>query len=210
MTSSRNRSGIPVVISGPSGAGKTTLGRLVLDGASNMRESISYTTRPPRRGEEDGVHYHFIDDMRFDTMLADDGFLEWSNVHGFRYGTGRDWVNDQLSESRDILFVLDIHGGMELKRRINAVTIVLTPPNMASLKNRLERRGTDSPEVIRRRLSTANLEIEQGLDLYDYVVSNIKIESALHDVLSIIRTEHILRSDRSAIKSELLLTNNPL
>jgi len=196
--------GLPIVISGPSGCGKTTLSKFILDSSSSMMESVSYTTRPPRMGEEDGVNYHFVSNDQFNDMIRSGGFLEWSEVHGFKYGTGAEWVREKLSNLKDLLFVLDISGGMQLKASIDAITILLVPPSIASLEERLVRRGTDDADVIARRMSSASTEISDGLKLYDYVVRNHRLESALYDILSIIRTEHIRRVDRKLINHYLL------
>ena len=198
-------SGLPIVLSGPSGCGKTTISRLILDSNRDMIESVSYTTRPPRHGEESGVHYNFIDDAQFAEMQSTGGFLESANVHGFMYGTGALWVESELSRNRNVLFVLDINGGMALKQAVNAVTIFVVPPNLKSLQERLVRRGTDSDDIMQRRLASAPDEIRSGIDLYDYIVYNNKLEVALNDILSIIRTEHIIRRSRKDILNNLLV-----
>jgi guanylate kinase len=186
--------GLPIVLSGPSGCGKTTLSKMLLDSSDRIHESISYTTRPPRRGEENGVHYHFVSDERFAEMVAQNAFLESSVVHGFSYGTSAEDVERRLAEENDVLFVLDIAGGTVMHNLIGAINIFIVPPSVEALEDRLIRRGTDSSEVICKRMDSARNEIAMGLQLYPYVIMNSKVESALSDIMSIIRVEKIRRN----------------
>lgn len=196
--------GLPVVISGPSGSGKTTLSRLVIDSCRNMKMSVSTTTRPPRKGEEDGVHYNFVSEDQFKKAIAEGSFLEWSEVHGFMYGTSSDLTRSSIEAGTDMLFVLDIGGGLLVKQRLDSVNIFLVPPAISDLEERLRRRGTDNEDVILRRLNTAPGEVKVGVIEYDYVVENHRLENALGDILSIIRAEKIRRANRELISNNVI------
>lgn len=203
------RKGFPIVLSAPSGTGKTTLAHLLNNSMDKLNLSVSYTTRPIRGTEQDGVNYHFIDVPRFKKMIEDGAFLEWAEVHGNYYGSGSQWTADSLALGKDVLFDIDVQGGLQIKQHYeDAVTIFITPPSFAELEKRLERRGTESADSIRRRLDAAKDEIKIGLEKYDYVINNEKIDRALFDLTSIIRTHHIIRIDRQKIEARLFDTEN--
>ncbi len=203
------RKGFPIVLSAPSGTGKTTLAHLLHNSMDKLSLSVSYTTRPIRGSEQDGINYHFIDEKSFKKMIEADAFLEWAEVHGNYYGSGAKWTADSLNSGKDVLFDIDVQGGLQIKSHYeDAVTIFITPPSFDELEKRLVRRGTESPESIRRRLDSAKDEIKTGLEKYDYVINNEKLDRALFDLTSIIRTHHIMRIDRQKIESRLFNPEN--
>lgn len=199
------RKGFPIVLSAPSGTGKTTLAHLLVNSMDKLNLSVSYTTRSMRGSEQDGINYHFIDEARFLQMIGEKAFLEWAEVHGNYYGSGADWTHENLINGRDVLFDIDVQGGLQIKsHHPDAVTIFITPPSFEELEKRLLRRGTESHESIKQRMLAAKDEILIGLEKYDYVINNEKLDRALFDLTSIIRTQHIMRLDRDKIKQRLL------
>lgn len=176
-----------VIIVAPSGSGKSTLIQKLKEDFPNLEESISYTTRAPRKGEEDKVHYHFITEEEFIRRRDEGEFLEWAQVHSNFYGTSKSFVEERLKQGQDILFDLDVQGTDAFKEYFNdeAKAIFIAPPNIAELENRLRQRGTDSKEVIERRLENSKKEILRKDD-YDYCVVNDDLERAykkLHDIV---------------------------
>lgn len=198
------RKGFPIVLSAPSGTGKTTLAHLLNNSMDKLALSVSYTTRPMRGSEQDGVNYNFVDQKLFEEMIKAEEFLEWAQVHGHYYGSGAKWTSENLEHNRYVLFDIDVQGGLQIKKHYeDAVTIFITPPSFEELEKRLVRRGTESPESIKQRLEAAREEIIIGLEKYDYVINNEKIDRALFDLTSIIRTHHIMRIDRNKIQNRL-------
>ncbi|WP_208998363.1 guanylate kinase [Roseibium aquae] len=179
-----------LVLSSPSGAGKSTIARLLLEKEDNLSLSISVTTRPRRSSEVDGVHYHFIDKARFEQMKAHDELLEWAEVHGNYYATPRGPVETSLDNGQDVLFDIDIQGTFQLydKMRDDVVSIFILPPSIAEMKSRLRRRAEDTDDVILRRLKTAVGEMRHW-SKYDYVVVNDDLERAYDSVRAILRAE---------------------
>lgn len=199
------RRGFPVVLSAASGTGKTTLSHLLLDSDRSLVLSISTTTRAPRGSEEHGVDYHFVDVASFEAMIARGAFIEHARVHGNHYGSSREWTEAQLAQGTDVLFDIDVQGGRQIKKLFpEAVLIFILPPTMDELEGRLRRRGTDSDEVIARRLAAARAEISAGLRDYDYLVVNERLDQALGDLSAIVRTHRIRSADRSEISSRLV------
>jgi len=184
------RRGLMLVLSSPSGAGKSTIARLLLEKETNLSLSISVTTRPRRSSEVDGVHYHFLDNARFDQMKEHDELLEWAQVHENYYATPRRPVEDALEAGQDVLFDIDIQGTFQLyeKMRSDVVSIFILPPSIAEMKSRLRRRAEDSEDVIMRRLKTAVGEMRHW-SKYDYVVVNDDLERAYESVRAILRAE---------------------
>jgi len=188
------RRGLMLVLSSPSGAGKTTLSRLLLERYSSIELSISVTTRKPRPGEVDGRDYHFIDSVRFDAMAARGDLLEWAEVFGNRYGTPRAPVERILAAGRDVLFDIDWQGTQQLreKGRADLVSVFVLPPSIPALEARLHTRAQDSNEVIRARMSTAADEMSHWAE-YDYVVINHEIGGAFDDLCAILAAERLKR-----------------
>lgn len=199
------RKGIPIVLSAPSGTGKTTLAHLLVNSMDKLCLSVSYTTRAIRGIEQDGISYHFIDKPKFQEMIDNKEFIEHASVHGNLYGSSYAWTQEMLILGKDVLFDIDVQGGLQIKKHYpDAVTIFVTPPSFMELENRLHLRGTDSKEDIEQRLKAARLEIMVGLEKYDYVINNEKLDRALFDLTAIIRAHHIMRIDREKIKNRLM------
>ncbi len=185
-TSQDTDSGKLFIISAPSGAGKTTLCRAILNHFPQMRYSVSYTTRPPRPGEENGVDYHFFSKTDFEIGLKNGQWAEWATVHGNYYGTNALFVENELAAGRDILLDIDVQGAKQvLNRYPNSVAIFIMPPSMEILKNRLLARDTDSHEDIETRLNNAESEIAQK-DLYRHVVVNDELSLAIKELIDLI------------------------
>jgi guanylate kinase len=198
------RQGIPFVLSAPSGTGKTTLAHLLVNSMDKLLLSVSYTTRAIRGTEQEGVNYHFISLEKFQDMIANNEFLEWANVHDNYYGSGLEWTKKNISNGLNVLFDIDVQGGLQIKKNYpEAVTIFITPPSFEELEKRLLSRGTDSHDNIKKRLEAARGEIMVGLENYDYVINNEKLDRALFDLTSIIRAHHIMRIDREKIRNRL-------
>jgi guanylate kinase len=188
------RRGLMLVLSSPSGAGKTTLSRLLLRSDRKVELSISVTTRPKRRGEVNGRDYHFIDRARFDDMVARGDLLEWAEVFGYRYGTPRQPVTKALQAGRDVLFDIDWQGTQQLreKARTDLVSVFILPPTAKELERRLKRRAQDSKSVIGSRMAMAAGEMSHW-DTYDYVIVNRDIDQALAEVCAILAAERLKR-----------------
>jgi len=194
------RRGVLFVLSSPSGAGKSTIARKLLASEPELSMSVSYTTRPPRPGEVDGRDYHFVDLERFREMVANHEFLEWAHVFGHRYGTPKNDVFHVLSEGRDILFDIDWQGAQQLHQLAggDVVRVFILPPSMEELRQRLERRATDSPEVIEARMERATNEVSHW-DGYDYVLVNDDVEQCFACVKTILAAERLKRSRQTGI-----------
>lgn len=179
-----------VIISSPSGAGKTTLARRLIAEFDNLDFSVSYTTRPPRVNETDGVDYCFVDQATFERMVADGAFAEWAEVHGNRYGTSREAVERALEGGRDVVFDVDWQGGRSLSEKWpdDSVKIFILPPDLVTLEARLRRRATDADDVIRRRLRKAIEEIEH-YDEYTHLIVNDDLEQAYR----VLRATYLVR-----------------
>ena len=192
--SARRRRGLLIVLSSPSGAGKTTVSRMLMEAEPGIRMSVSATTRPKRPGETDDVDYHFVSDEEFDRMIAAGEFVEWAYVFGYRYGTPKAPVKAALRAGRDILFDIDWQGARQLEPDFgeHLVTIFLLPPSMAELERRLRARGTDSEEVIADRMRRAADEIDHWAE-YEYVLVNRDMEECLARVRAILAAERSKR-----------------
>lgn len=185
------RRGLMLILSSPSGAGKTTLTRMLLEHKPlDLTLSISVTTRPRRSSEVDGIHYSFITKKQFDAMRDRGELLEWAQVHGNFYGTPNEPVEQALSVGRDVLFDIDYQGTQQVKSKAgdDVVTIFILPPSMDELKARLERRAEDSPETIEKRLANARKEIGRW-ELYDYVLVNDDLQKTFYDLIAILTAE---------------------
>jgi guanylate kinase len=195
--------GLQLILSAPSGAGKTTLAHRLLAAEPGAHFSVSYTTRAPRGQEKDGVDYHFVDEAAFRQMIARDELLEWAQVHGHLYGSHRDTVA-RAAEGRLVVYDIDVQGGNSIKKKcLMAVAVFILPPSMAELERRLRDRRTDADEVIRRRLQVARAEIERGCQSYDYLVTNDSLDRAVADLSAIVRAER-LRRERAGVWRESL------
>jgi guanylate kinase len=188
------RRGLMFVLSSPSGAGKTTLSRMLVAETPALQMSVSATTRPMRPGEVEGKDYYFVDQRRFDAMIAKRELLEWATVFGNRYGTPRAPVEASLAAGHDILFDIDWQGTQQLRSRSpnDVVSVFILPPTVAALEQRLHTRAQDSEEVIRGRMKKAGDEMSH-FDAYDYIVVNDNIGIAFEAVKSILRAEQLKR-----------------
>ena len=180
-------SGLLFIVAAPSGAGKTTLVRALLAACPHVHLSISYTTRPPRPGEENGREYHFVSAERFRAMIDNDDFLEWAEVHGHFYGTSRRWIAAERAAGHDVLLEIDWQGAQQVRRHFSdAIGIFILPPSLEVLARRLKGRGTDSPEVIARRLAAAHEEMRH-VGEFGYVIINDALDTARDDFIAIVR-----------------------
>lgn len=194
------RRGLMLILSSPSGAGKTTLTRdLLSDRALDLTLSISVTTRTRRSSEVHGIHYSFVSKDEFIKLRDRDDLLEWAEVHGNFYGTPREPVEKVLCEGRDMIFDIDYQGTQQVLEKVggDAVTIFILPPSMKELKARLERRAEDAPEVIAKRLENSRNEISRW-PMYDYVIVNEDIQRALNEVKAIVVAERLKRTRSDA------------
>ena len=196
------RRGLMFVLSSPSGAGKTTLSRLLIERMPGLRMSVSATTRPMRPGEVDGRDYIFVDQPRFKDMVQRHELLEWATVFDNSYGTPRAPVEAALSAGRDVLFDIDWQGTQQLreKARADVVSVFILPPSAADLEKRLHSRAQDSDEVIRKRMSRASHEMSHWAE-YDYIVINHNVDDAFAEVQSILKAERLKRERRTGLVS---------
>jgi guanylate kinase len=188
-----NRRGMILILSSPSGAGKTTLTRMLMqDKALDLTLSVSVTTRPRRSSEVDGIHYRFTDQREFDRMKKGGDLLEWAEVHGNFYGTPREPVEKVLAQGRDMLFDVDWQGARQMRERLgdDVVSVFVLPPSMRELRARLERRAEDSPTSIGARLDNARKEIERWRN-YQYVIVNDDLQRGYRDVVAIVTAERL-------------------
>lgn len=197
-----SRRGLMLVLSSPSGAGKTTLSRLLLDKDKAIDLSISVTTRLRRAGEVNGRDYHFIDITKFRAMKKSGDLLEWAQVFGNFYGTPRGPVERTLSRGKDVLFDIDWQGANQLRRKVrdDLVTVFVLPPSAPELRRRLHTRAQDSEQVIRRRMAEAVREISHWEE-YDYVVVNYDVQDALGALRTILSAERMKRTRQTTLES---------
>ena len=191
------RRGLMFVLSSPSGAGKTTLSRMLMERTPGLQMSVSATTRPMRPGEVEGHDYLFVDAPKFEAMVKQDQLLEWATVFGNRYGTPRAPVEAALSAGRDVLFDIDWQGTQQLREKAGAdvVSVFILPPSAADLEKRLHTRAQDSDEVIRGRMDRASHELSHWAE-YDYIVVNQNVDDAFSEVQSILKAERLKRARR--------------
>ena len=194
------RRGLLFILSSPSGAGKTTLSRMLIDADPEIALSVSATTRPPRPGEQDGVHYHFVSDAEFDRMVAEDDFYEWAHVFNHRYGTPKGAIRAGLKTGQDYLFDIDWQGTQQLyqKDQQDVVSVFILPPSLPELRRRLESRAQDSAAVIDGRMERARAEISHWAE-YDYVVVNDDVTECFARVHEILDAERMRRTRQTGL-----------
>jgi guanylate kinase len=177
------------VVSAPSGAGKSSLVKALVQADSRVRPSISHTTRAPRGQEQDGREYFFVTDGQFDALASENGFLEWASVHGNRYGTSRAGIQASMAQGCDVILEIDWQGALQIRQRFaDAILIFVLPPSLDVLRARLTQRGEDAPETIALRLQNAERELARA-DRFDYVIINDSFERALSDLKTIVHAQ---------------------
>jgi guanylate kinase len=197
-----------IIVSAPSGAGKTTLVAGALGRDNRARPSISFTSRRPRADEKQGVHYHFVSRAEFEAMIANGDFLEWAEVHGNLYGTSRRAVEEVRSSGSDVILTIDIQGAAQARQLFpDAVSVFIMPPSLDALAERLESRGTDTAHDRRLRLESAIHEMEQYVN-FDYVVINDDLNRAINELGAIITAERCRTRRRGEIGARILQTFN--
>jgi guanylate kinase len=179
------------VVAAPSGAGKSSLVKALLELDSHVHPSISHTTRAPRGQEKHGREYYFISNAEFDEMIKTNAFVEWASVHGQKYGTSKTIIEDRISKGGDVILEIDFQGALQIRKIFtNAVLIFILPPSWEELRSRLERRGEDTPEVIDLRLKNAALEVAQAKE-FDFVIINELFDRALFDLKAIVHAQRL-------------------
>jgi len=179
------------VVAAPSGAGKSSLVKALLELDSRVQPSVSHTTRPPRGQEKHGREYFFVSAQEFDAMVLADAFVEWAFVHGQRYGTSKKAIEERIAQGADVILEIDFQGALSIKRIFaNAVLIFILPPSWEELRSRLERRGEDAPDVIEVRLQNAATEMAQARE-FDFVIINELFERALFDLKAIVHAQRL-------------------
>ena len=194
------RRGLMLILSSPSGAGKTTISRMLLERDAEITLSVSATTRPQRPGEIEGTHYHFVSQAEFDRMVEADEFYEWATVFGHSYGTPKAQIRAGLKEGQDFLFDIDWQGTQQLfqKDQQDVVRVFILPPSLDALHDRLTGRGTDSTAVIAARMERARAEISHW-DGYDYVVINDEVEACYAKVRDVLEAERMKRARQTGL-----------
>ena len=197
-------SGTLYIVSSPSGGGKTSLVKALLEAEPDARRSISHTTRAPRPGEADGRDYHFVTLEVFQRMQQAGDFLESAEIHGHHYGTSQKWIAGEQREGRDVVLVIDWQGAQQVRRLTrDVVSIFVLPPSLEVLESRLKGRGQDDPEAVRRRMAAAREEISHAPE-YDYVIINEDFSRAALDLRSIVRAERLESARQLARHSSLI------
>lgn len=191
------------VVAAPSGAGKSSLVRALLELDSHVQPSVSHTTRAPRGQEKHGREYYFVSKPEFDAMVQADAFLEWASVHDHRYGTSKKAIEERMTQGADVVLEIDFQGAMQVKKIFaNAITIFVLPPSWEELRSRLERRGEDAPEVIELRLRNAALEVAQAQH-FDFVIINEMFDRALFDLKAIVHSQRLKFSAQRRARAEV-------
>ena len=190
------------VVAAPSGAGKSSLVKALMEVDSGVQPSVSHTTRPPRGQEKHGREYFFASEQDFDAMIQQDAFLEWANVHNYRYGTSRKVIEQSVASGGDVILEIDFQGAINIKRIFaNAVLIFILPPSWEELRSRLIRRAEDSPEVIELRLKNAEVEVAQAAS-FDFVIINELFDRALFDLKAIVHAQSLKFSAQRRARAE--------
>ena len=196
------------VVAAPSGAGKSSLVKALRSFDARVYPSVSHTTRAPRGQEKHGREYYFASDAEFDTMVANDAFVEWANVHGKRYGTSKKGIQDRLAKGEDVLLEIDYQGALQVRSAFpQAVLIFILPPSWEELRSRLENRGEDAPEVIELRMKNAEEEMAQ-VGKFDFVIINELFESALFDLKAIIHSQRLKYASQLRLRSDVFESLN--
>ena len=191
------------VVAAPSGAGKSSLVKALLELDSHLGVSVSHTTRAPRGQEQDGREYHFVDPAAFQAMIDRGEFFEWAEVHGNRYGTSRTGIEARLMAGEDVVLEIDWQGATQIKQLFpHAVLIFILPPSWQELEQRLKRRGEDQPEVIALRMSNARLEVAQAQH-FDYVIINALFETALFDLKTVVHSQRLKYAAQRRARSQV-------
>ncbi|MCO5102410.1 MAG: guanylate kinase [Burkholderiaceae bacterium] len=202
MTSTTEYPGNLFVVAAPSGAGKSSLVKALLELDSHVHPSISHTTRAPRGQEKHGREYFFVSESEFDAMVASEAFVEWAMVHGNRYGTSKKSIEERIAQGNDVILEIDFQGALQIKQAFaNAVLVFILPPSWDELRSRLERRGEDSPEVIQTRLSNAEAEMAQ-VHQFDFVIINELFERALFDLKAIAHAQRLKYAAQRRARAE--------
>jgi guanylate kinase len=179
------------VVAAPSGAGKSSLVKALMELDNQVQPSVSHTTRAPRGQEKHGREYFFVSSQEFDSMVLSDAFVEWAHVHGQRYGTSKKMIEDRMNQGADVVLEIDYQGAIQIKRMYaNAVLIFILPPSWEELRSRLERRGEDAPDIIELRLKNAAEELAQARE-FDFVIINEVFERALFDLKAIVHAQRL-------------------
>jgi guanylate kinase len=179
------------VVAAPSGAGKSSLVKALMELDNQVQPSVSHTTRAPRGQEKHGREYFFVSSQEFDSMVLSDAFVEWAHVHGQRYGTSKKMIEDRMAQGADVVLEIDYQGALQIKRMYaNAVLIFILPPSWEELRSRLERRGEDTPAIIELRLKNAAEELAQAKE-FDFVIINEIFERALFDLKAIVHAQRL-------------------
>lgn len=191
------------VVAAPSGAGKSSLVKALLELDSHLAVSVSHTTRAPRGQEQDGREYHFISNAQFDAMIEHGDFFEWAEVHGNRYGTSRNAIETRLQAGEDVVLEIDYQGALQIKQLFaHAVLIFILPPSWDELRQRLQRRGEDQPDVIAQRMVNARHEVAQARH-FDYVIINALFETALFDLKTVVHSQRLKYASQQRSKSQV-------
>jgi guanylate kinase len=179
------------VVAAPSGAGKSSLVKALMELDSRVQPSVSHTTRPPRGQEKHGREYYFVSPQEFDAMVANDAFVEWAHVHNQRYGTSKKAIEERMGEGADVILEIDFQGAIQIKDIFsNAICIFILPPSWEELRSRLERRGEDAPDIIELRMKNAQEEVSHA-DKFDFVIINELFDRALFDLKAIVHAQRL-------------------
>ncbi|BBL25885.1 MULTISPECIES: guanylate kinase [Comamonas] len=196
------------VVAAPSGAGKSSLVKALRSFDARVYPSVSHTTRAPRGQEKHGREYYFASDAEFDSMVGNDAFVEWANVHGKRYGTSKKGIQDRLAKGEDVLLEIDYQGALQVRTAFpQAILIFILPPSWEELRSRLENRGEDAPEVIELRMKNAEEEMAQ-VGKFDFVIINELFESALFDLKAIIHSQRLKYASQLRLRSDVFESLN--
>jgi guanylate kinase len=190
------------VVAAPSGAGKSSLVKALLESDSHTQLSVSHTTRAPRGQEKHGRDYFFVSEQEFDAMVKADAFVEWANVHNHRYGTSKKAIHDRMEQGADVILEIDFQGAVQIKNIFaNAISVFILPPSWDELRSRLERRGEDAGEVIELRMKNAAIEVAQ-VSKFDFVIINELFDRALFDLKAIVHSQRLKFSAQRRARAE--------